>query len=204
MANYVVGLTGGIGSGKTAASDYLAGQGIDVVDADVIARQVVAPDSPCLAKIVSRFGKQVIHSDGSLNRQALRQKVFSDDSEKNWLNQLLHPAIRSAILQQLAQSQSVYTLLVAPLLLENGLDSYCQRVLVVDVPEPLQVERTVKRDNSEAHLVEAIMAAQMERRQRLARADDVVLNDGSLKHLQQQLDGLDTLYRQAAASEDSG
>ncbi|MGM0480865.1 MAG: dephospho-CoA kinase [Pseudomonadota bacterium] len=203
MATYVVGLTGGIGSGKTAASDYLAGLGIDVIDADVVARQVVEPGSPCLAEIISHFGAQITAPDGSLNRKALRQRVFNDDSEKRWLNQLLHPAIRTEILRQLKQSQSAYAVLVAPLLLENGLDAYCQRILVVDVPETLQVERTVKRDQSEPHLVEAIMAAQMPRQQRLARADDIVLNDGSLDHLQQQLALLDKNYRKAAADEDS-
>ncbi|WP_262339961.1 dephospho-CoA kinase [Idiomarina sp. OT37-5b] len=198
MSNYVVGLTGGIGSGKTAASDFLASLGIDIVDADVVAREVVEPGSPCLTAIAEHFGERVIDAQGQLNRRALRDIVFNDDRAKEWLNQLLHPAIRERLLAQLQQADSPYVVLVAPLLLENQLQRYCNRVLVIDVPEALQLERTMQRDNSEQQQVEAIMASQLTREQRLQRADDIVHNDADLIHLQQQLTALDKRYRQLA------
>jgi len=198
MSAYVIGLTGGIGSGKSAASDFLSTKGIDIIDADIVAREVVAPGSECLLAIKSRFGDEVMMADGGLDRKALRDIVFSDEQQKQWLNQLLHPAIRTRILQQLEASRSAYVVLAAPLLLENGLDQYCDRVLVIDIPESLQVARTVKRDNSEPQQVEAIMAAQLNRSQRLQKADDVVVNDGDLDNLHQQLNQLDKNYRLAA------
>lgn len=198
MTAYVIGLTGGIGSGKSAASDFLAAKGIDIVDADVVAREVVAPGSECLLAIQQHFGDDVVMPDGSLDRKALRHIVFSDEQQKQWLNQLLHPAIRSRILQQLEASRSAYVVLAAPLLLENGLEQYCDRVLVIDIPESLQIARTVKRDNTDQQQVEAIMASQLSRRQRLQKADDIVLNDGDLEHLHQQLEQLDKNYRLTA------
>ena len=198
MSNYVVGLTGGIGSGKTAASNFLASLDIDIVDADVVAREVVKPGSPCLTAIAEHFGERVIDTQGQLNRRALRDIVFNDDPAKEWLNQLLHPAIRTRLLAQLQQADSPYVVLVAPLLLENQLQRYCDRVLVIDVPEALQLERTMQRDNSEQQQVEAIMASQLTREQRLQCADDIVHNDADLTHLQQQLTALDKRYRQLA------
>lgn len=198
MANFVVGLTGGIGSGKTAASDYFASLGIDVIDADVIAREVVAPGTPCLEAITRHFGGRVIDADGQLNRRALRDIVFNDSTQKEWLNALLHPAIRKSILAQLAAARSDYVVLVAPLLLENQLDTHCHRVLVIDAPENLQVKRTTRRDASTPEHVKAIMASQLSRQQRLDGADDVAVNDGDLNHLHQQLQRLDQQYRQLA------
>ena len=198
MANYIVGLTGGIGSGKTAASDFFAQQGITIVDADLVARQVVTPGSHCLAAISEHFGEAVLNPDGSLNRRALRQIVFADEQQKQWLNALLHPQIRQQIEHQLAAAQSVYVVLVAPLLLENKLDKLCQRILVVDIPESLQVERTTTRDQTDADQVENIMAAQLARQERLQRADDVVDNSGSQQYLQQQLEKLHRHYLQLA------
>ncbi|MGM0525281.1 MAG: dephospho-CoA kinase [Pseudomonadota bacterium] len=198
MTAYVIGLTGGIGSGKSAASDFLATKGIDIIDADIVARDVVAPGSECLIAIQQHFGDDVVMPDGGLDRKALRNIVFSDEQQKQWLNQLLHPAIRTRILQQLEASRSAYVVLAAPLLLENGLDQYCDRVLVIDIPESLQVARTVKRDNTDQQQVEAIMASQLSRPERLQKADDVVVNDGDLEHLHQQLKQLDKNYRLAA------
>lgn len=200
MANYVVGLTGGIGSGKTAASDYLSSLGVAVVDADVVARDVVEPGSVCLEAISEHFGQTVLNHDGSLDRRALRGIVFNNNKQKQWLNDLLHPAIRERLLNQLAQANSPYAVLVAPLLLENKLDRYCQRVLVIDVPEATQLTRTIKRDNSDQQQVQAIIAAQLSRQDRLTRADDIINNDSDIQHLQKQLDNLDSQYRQFAAS----
>ena len=200
MANYIVGLTGGIGSGKSAASDYFATLGIDIVDADVIAREVVSPGSSCLKEIVKHFGDHLLDDQGALNRKALRQLVFNNEEHKQWLTNLLHPAIRTRILEQLSHASSPYVILVAPLLLENNLDRFCQRVLVIDVPESLQVQRTLERDQTSAQQVEAIMASQVTREQRLAHADDIVRNDGSLAQLQQQINHLHGLYQQQASS----
>lgn len=198
MAHFVVGLTGGIGSGKTAASDYFASLGIAVIDADVVAREVVAPGTPSLEAIAEHFGQQVIDANGQLDRRALRNIVFNDATQKEWLNALLHPAIRERLLAQLAAARSDYVVLVAPLLLENQLDTYCHRVLVIDAPEALQIQRTARRDDSSPEHVKAIMTAQLPRQERLRKADDIVTNDADLTHLQQQLQQLDRRYRQLA------
>ena len=174
---YVVGLTGGIASGKTTVADLIAAQGINLVDADIVAREVVAIDSDGLKQISAHFGEQILQDDGSLNRALLREKIFSNDVNKQWLNNLLHPMIRAELLAQLAASNSPYTLLVVPLLVENKLTTLCDHVLVVDVEEQVQITRTIARDNVSAQQVEAILQSQATREQRLAAADSVVVNN---------------------------
>ncbi|MCH8544383.1 MAG: dephospho-CoA kinase [Alcanivorax sp.] len=191
---FVVGLTGGIGSGKTAASDYLAEQGIVVVDADLASRVVVEPGQPALDEIEARFGSAVIATDGTLDRRALRERVFADPAERKALEAITHPAIGAEIMRQLQAARSPYTVLVSPLLLETSQHKMAQRILLVDVPEALQIARTTSRDTVAAEQVEAIMAAQMPRAEKLARADDVVTNDGDLSHLHAQLDTLHAQY----------
>jgi dephospho-CoA kinase len=199
---YVVGVTGGIGSGKSAATAEFEKLGITVVDADVVARQVVMPGTPCLQAIAEHFGDAILTADRELNRKALRQRVFSNPEEKEWLNKLLHPAIRQEIISQLEQAGSPYVILSAPLLLENGLEKYCQRVLVVDVPESLQISRTIHRDDSPKSEVEAIMKAQLSRNERLKRANDVLNNDGSLEQLEQQVLQLHQRYLAATVAQE--
>ena len=199
MANYIVGLTGGIGCGKTTVSDLFQALGVPVIDADIVARQVVAPGSPCLTAITEHFGPDILLESGELNRSLLRQKVFSNTEDKTWLNNLLHPAIRQKILSELAEVQSAYAILVAPLLLENGLEQYVQRVLVIDVPESVQVRRTLARDNTSEEQVKAIMAAQLPRQERLKRADDVIANDSSVADLTSKVAALHQQYLQMAA-----
>ncbi|MGM0429964.1 MAG: dephospho-CoA kinase [Pseudomonadota bacterium] len=199
---YVVGVTGGIGSGKSAATAEFEKLGITVVDADIVARQVVMPGTPCLQEIAKHFGDKLLTADGELNRKALRQRVFSNPQEKEWLNRLLHPAIRQEIINQLEQADSPYVILSAPLLLENGLEKYCQRVLVVDVPESLQLERTIQRDNSPKEEVEAIMKAQLSRDERLKKANDVLNNDGNLEQLKQQVLQLHQRYLAATVAQE--
>ena len=194
MSKFIVGLTGGIGCGKSTVMQHFAKLGVQAVDADIVAREVVQPGTPCLAAITDHFGSSVLLSDGSLDRSALRQRVFSNNADKSWLEQLLHPAIRSALLQQLAALTSPYALLVAPLLLENGLQRYVDRVLVIDLSEPLQLQRAMARDNASEQQIKAIMAAQLTRQQRLDRADDVIHNDGSLAELQRQVASLHSFY----------
>ncbi len=199
---YVVGVTGGIGSGKSAATAEFEKLSITVVDADVVARQVVMPGTPCLQAIAEHFGNQLLTEGGELNRKALRQRVFSNPREKEWLNKLLHPAIRQELISQLEQADSPYVILSAPLLLENGLEKYCQRVLVVDVPESLQISRTIQRDDSPKKEVEAIMKAQLSRSERLKKANDVLNNDGSLEQLEQQVLQLHQRYLAATVAQE--
>lgn len=183
MSAFIVGLTGGIGSGKTAASDLFAKLGIAIIDADVCARIVVEKGKPALEAIRSHFGDSVIQEDGQLDRAKLRQIVFSDPDQRRWLESLLHPIIFEEMCAQLKHATSPYAILVSPLLIEAGQTALCNRILVVDAPESLQLSRTVTRDNNSAEQVQAIMASQASRQERLARADDVLLNDGNLETL---------------------
>lgn len=173
---YVVAITGGIGSGKTTIANQFAELGIDVVDADVIAREVVESGTPALAAIADHFGPDVITPDGQLDRRRLREQVFSDPSAKTWLNSLLHPLIRSEMQRQCAAARPPYCLLVVPLLVENKLTGLANRVLVVDVDEATQIERTCRRDGVTPEQAKAIIAAQASRSERLAAADDVIEN----------------------------
>ncbi|WP_421219769.1 dephospho-CoA kinase [Aeromonas enteropelogenes] len=173
---YVVAITGGIGSGKTTVANQFAELGIDVIDADVIAREVVEPGTPALAAIAAHFGPDVIASDGRLDRRQLRERVFSEPDAKAWLNALLHPLIRSEMQRQCAAARSPYCLLVVPLLVENRLAGLADRVLVIDVDEATQIERTCRRDGVSPEQAKAILAAQASRDERLAVADDILDN----------------------------
>ncbi|MFM5115355.1 dephospho-CoA kinase [Aeromonas hydrophila] len=173
---YVVAITGGIGSGKTTVANQFAELGIEVVDADVIAREVVEPGTPALAAIAAHFGSDVITPAGQLNRRRLRERVFTDPQAKGWLNALLHPLIRTEMQRQCAAARSPYCLLVVPLLVENRLTALANRVLVIDVDEATQIERTCRRDGVSREQAEAILAAQASRAERLAAADDVLDN----------------------------
>ncbi|MFO6423307.1 dephospho-CoA kinase [Motilimonas sp. KMU-193] len=188
----IIGLTGGIGSGKSAASACFKQLGIEVVDADLVAREVVAPDSSCaaLAQITAHFGQGILTNKGELDRAKLRQLIFQDPEEKAWLNALLHPLIRQSMLAQLNACNGPYAILEAPLLIENQLQQYINKLIVVDVPESLQVSRAMARDNNSQAQIRAIMAAQVSRQQRLEQADFVLDNSGSLSELQQQVGAL--------------
>lgn len=173
---YVVAITGGIGSGKTTVANQFAALGIEVVDADLIAREVVAPGTPALAAITSHFGPEILTEQGLLDRRVLRERIFSDPAAKSWLNALLHPIIRSEMLRQCAAVSSPYCLLVVPLLVENRLTELADRVLVIDVDEATQIERTCRRDGVSREQAQAILASQANRSERLAMADDVLDN----------------------------
>lgn len=173
---YVVAITGGIGSGKTTVANQFAELGIEVVDADVIAREVVEPGTPALAAIADHFGSEVITPDGQLDRRRLRERVFTDPQAKGWLNALLHPLIRTEMQRQCAAARSPYCLLVVPLLVENRLTALANRVLVIDVDEATQIERTCRRDGVSVEQARAIITAQASRSERLAAADDVIEN----------------------------
>lgn len=200
MSRFIVGLTGGIGSGKTAASDWFKARGITIVDADVVAREVVEPGTPALDAITGHFGKTVLQPNGTLDRAALRRIVFEAPEERRWLEQLLHPLIAQEIVRQLAAATSAYAMLVSPLLFETGQKAFVARTLLIDVPEDVQMARTAARDKVEASQVRAIMAAQMPREARQALANDIVLNDGDLATLHARLEPLHGGYLARAAS----
>ncbi|MBL0533952.1 dephospho-CoA kinase [Aeromonas dhakensis] len=192
---YVVAITGGIGSGKTTVANQFAELGIEVVDADIIAREVVEPGTPALAAIAAHFGADVIAPDGRLNRRQLRERVFTDPQAKGWLNALLHPLIRSEMQRQCAAARSPYCLLVVPLLVENRLTTLANRVLVIDVDEATQIERTCRRDGVSREQAEAILAAQASRTERLAAADDVLDNqNGTLEAIKSRIFALHETY----------
>ena len=198
---FVVGLTGGIGSGKSAVSDRFAALGIKIVDADIASRVVVEPGQPALEKIAEHFGPELITPEGALDRAALRHKVFADDAERDWLQKLLHPLINAYIAEELASADSAYAMLAHPILIETGQTRICDRVLVVDVPERVQIERTMARDKNSEEQVRNIMAAQASRKERLAAADDVIENDRDLAHLDAEVARLHETYLAAAAAE---
>ncbi|WP_288367991.1 dephospho-CoA kinase [uncultured Alcanivorax sp.] len=195
---FVVGITGGIGSGKSAATDYLAHQGITIVDADLASRVVVEPGQPALLAIAEHFGKHVITDDGALDRRALREIVFADPDALKALEGITHPAIGDELRRQIAASQSAYTVLVSPLLLETSQKELVDRILVIDAPAELQVERTMTRDQVPEAQVAAIMKAQLDRTKRLDQADDVAENHGSLEALHEQLQVLHQRYLELA------
>lgn len=191
---FILGLTGGIGSGKSTVSTAFEHLGVTVVDADIVAREVVALGEPLLDTLATTFGQDILLADGTLNRAALRQLVFSDRQKKEQLNALMHPAIRTRLFTQLQQAQSSYVILSAPLLFENQLDAYCDRVLLVDLPEPLQIERTLQRDQVSLEQVQAIMQAQWSRTQRRAKADDIFDNSLPLASITERVATLHQHY----------
>ena len=183
MNKLIVGITGGIGSGKTAVTDRFAERGIVVVDADLAARKVVEPGSPALAAIAKHFGQNILPTEGELDRAALRKIVFAEPAERQWLEGLTHPLIGQEIEDQLENAGSPYAILASPLLLEGQQKLLVDLVVVVDVPEEVQLERTMARDSNDAEQVKRIMAAQLSRQERLARADIVIDNSRGLEDL---------------------
>lgn len=179
----IVGITGGIGSGKSAATACFEDLGIVVVDADLASRLIVEPGKPALSAIVDHFTEAVLLADGSLDRAALRQRVFADPDQRQWLEQLTHPLIGAEIQAQLRASTAPYTILSSALLLETSQKDWCDITVVVDVPEEVQLNRTMNRDTNTEQQVRNIMAAQMQRQQRLALADEILNNDGTLEDL---------------------
>lgn len=198
---YTVGLTGGIGSGKSAAAACFTELGIDVVDADWAARVVVQPGQPALAQIAAHFGAGILLESGELDRAQLRAIVFDNTAEKEWLEQLLHPLIREEILRALKTSSGPYAVLESPLLIESGQCKLVDRVCVVDLPEALQLERASARDRSDPEQIRRIMAAQLSREERLEKADDVLDNSKTPAHLKQQVESLHRKYLQLAKSD---
>ena len=180
----IIGLTGGIGSGKTAVSETFEKLGITVVDADLASRVVVEKGKPCLEEIAKHFGDDILNENDELNRAKLREIIFNSDSEKLWLESLLHPAIAEQIKDELNASKSPYTILVSPLLLETNQRDFCDKVLVVDVPIEIQMERTTKRDGVSKDQVKSIIKSQINRDERLQLADEIIINEGTIEDLE--------------------
>ncbi|AIS11043.1 dephospho-CoA kinase [Pseudomonas chlororaphis subsp. aurantiaca] len=191
---WILGLTGGIGSGKSAAAQHFIDLGIHVVDADHAARWVVEPGRPALARIAEHFGDSVLQADGQLDRAALRKLIFEVPQQRLWLEALLHPLIADEIAAHLARAESPYAILVSPLLIESGQYAMTQRILVIDVPQQLQIERTLQRDRISEQQIQAILKAQATREDRLSHADDVLVNDRDLAWLHSEVERLHHFY----------
>lgn len=203
----IIGVTGGIASGKSTVARAFEALGAPWVDADDVAREVVEPGEPALAEISERFGQRVLNEDGTLNRRALREIVFAEPEERRWLESVTHPRIRARLTEHLARleaSGAPYVLLVSPLLFESGQSEMADRCLVIDVPEALQIERTATRDDVDEAQARAIVAAQMPRAERLARADDVLDNSGSEDAMRRRVAELDRRYRQITSDQSHG
>ena len=190
MTPFVLGLTGGIASGKTAAADRLASLGATLVDTDLISREVVEPGQLALTQIEQHFGPEVIQQDGYLNRAVLREKVFQDPAERQWLEALLHPLIRQTAIDRAQNAETPIAVVVVPLLFESGHYQEINASLVIDVPVELQRQRTLSRDGVSETQVDSILAAQMDRQSRIDRADYVISNAGTLDELYSQVDAL--------------
>ncbi|MCH9692665.1 MAG: dephospho-CoA kinase [Gammaproteobacteria bacterium] len=191
---FIVGLTGGIGSGKSAAATCFSAFGITVVNADQAARIVVQPGTPVLQKIVAHFGKTILLSNGQLDRAGLRNIVFNDAQQRHWLEQLLHPLIYEQITQALAASNSAYTILESPLLIEAGQTALVDRICVVDLPPALQIKRACTRDGNTPEQINKIMQTQLSRAERRTKANDILDNSGTLQALQHQVERLHQKY----------
>ena len=195
---FTVGLTGGIASGKTQAADRLAALGAAVIDTDAISREQTAPGMPALAEIARQFGPEMIAGGGALDRARLRERVFTDPDGRKRLEAILHPRIRKAAWEQAATAEGSYLVMVVPLLVETGFTEGIHRVLVIDAPRELQLRRLKQRDGASRRQALAILASQASRRQRRSAADDVILNDGSLRALGRKVDELHLRYRKMA------
>ncbi len=189
-----IGLTGGIASGKSAVAKLFAELGATIIDTDIIAREVVAPGQPALDEIAVQFGNAVIDDNGQLDRAAMRQLIFSNDTARKQLEAIVHPRIRRETVKQASQAGGSYQLIVVPLLTESPLRSFVERILVVDCDENIQIERLLARDTDSEEQARLILAAQASRADRLAIADDVISNDGDLAETKRQVEALHKSY----------
>jgi len=201
---YRIGLTGGIASGKSTVANLFAALGITIVDTDLLAREVVAPGSALLPRIAGHFGAQVLQKDGSLDRAALRSRVFANPAERQWLERLTHPAIRELTDKRCESATSDYVIVAIPLLVETAGAERFDRVLVVDCSPEIQLARLQARDGTTRAEAQRMLAAQATREQRLAVADDVITNDGDLAALREQVEKLHRQYLKLASAQSDG
>ena len=191
---YVVGLTGGIGSGKTTIAAIFAELGAEIINADLLARNVVSPGTKALTSIAKRFGKEILRQDGSLDRRKLREVVFKNKGELKWLEKLIHPLIAELLIQNIYSATSPYVILESPLLIETQQKELVDRILVVDLDEATQLNRSMERDGSSEEVIRAIISAQIPRSKRLKAADDIVDNSRSLAEVRQKIIQLHEIY----------
>lgn len=201
MSDYIIGLTGGVASGKSAVAARFEALGITVADADVAAREAVAVGSEGLAAVVAAFGLEVLGADGALDRMAMRRRVFNDDAQRLKLEAIVHPLVRQLVRETCEAAPGPYSIAAIPLLAEAGREAYpwLQRILVVDVPREVQLERLLARDGIDEALAERMIQVQATREQRLAIADDIIVNDGPLEALEQHVAALHDRYQKLAA-----
>lgn len=191
---YIVGLTGGIGSGKSTVTKMFRKLGVEIIDADEISRALTSDDTPLVQTVIQHFGTDILDQEGRLNRAALREIIFSNPREKAWLENLLHPAIRKEIRQKIAESESPYLIVVVPLLLESDNYDFVDRIVVIDASEASQVERVRQRDGNNEALIARIMASQATRTARLKAADDIIDNSSTLEALENRVKELHDSY----------
>ena len=191
---FVLGITGGIGSGKTVVTDIFSELNINVIDADIASRKAVEKGSECLKEIENYFGSEVILNDGNLNRQKLREIIFNKEDKKEWLEKLLHPRILEIINNELAESKTLYSILVSPLLFETGQNKLCTRTLLIDADERFQIERASIRDSVPEDQIKNIIEAQMPRSEKIRLANDIVSNDSTLESLREKIISLHSTY----------
>lgn len=195
-----IGLTGGIGSGKSTVARLFEKHGVPIIDTDEIARDLVRPNQPALKKIVQEFGPDIVAGDGELDRTRLRERVFQDPGAKSRLEAILHPAIFAELKRLAAAIEAPYCIFVIPLLVESNAQSLVDRILVVDCPELLQIARIKSRDRMDDTLIRRILASQASRSERLSQAHDIIVNDGDLGKLEQQVNELHEFYLKLACS----
>ena len=193
-----VGVTGGIGSGKSSAANRFRQLGVPVIDADLIARQIVEPGMPALQEIINAFGESVANDQGELDRSALRKIIFSDSNRKSQLEAILHPRIYNEILRLLSELSTSYAIVVIPLLAESKREYPLDRILVIDVPSDVQISRVTTRDNQSTEEVEQIISSQASRHSRLETADDIIENVGSTDDLSERVDAMHLTYLEYA------
>lgn len=191
---YVVALSGGVASGKSTIANLFAQLGVPIIDADIIARQVVEVGTEALAQIVKHFSTEILLPNGELDRSQLREIIFNNDHERLWLNNLLHPIIHQITQKQIAKQTAPYVIWVVPLLIENNLHQLADRVLMVDVPETLQMERLIYRDKISESLAKRMILTQVPLAERLSYADDIIVNNGNLASLSEQVNKLHQQY----------
>lgn len=194
-----IGLTGGIGSGKSSVCRLFAAMNVPVIDTDIIAREVVEPGQPGLLALTSAFGQEILDNAGQLNRRVLRERVFQDKAQRQRLEAILHPLIRAALHEQLNTVTAPYVIIAIPLLLEKGWENEVDRILVIDTNEALQISRTMARDEADEEAVQCIMQSQVSRSTRVAAADDIIHNEGDYTELERQVEVLHRYYLSLAS-----
>ena len=199
-SNLYIGLSGGIASGKTIVSDEFSSLGADIIDTDIIARELIFPGSETLNKIVSVFGENVLQDDGNLNRKLMRQIIFSEKDKKITLEKIMHPKIQNEVKLKIQSASGQYQIIVVPLLLQSPILDFVDRVLIIDCNEKIQINRLMNRDNISEELAKKMIENQSKREERLAIADDVILNEGRLEEIKHEVKKLNDFYIKISSS----